>query len=146
MFVVSLFLLLWFLFPISSFSFCLILFCSFSSNLFFFFYSIFSSSSFCSFFLLLPFYILYISYTIVHIHISLIRTVTSSRMLSIWKVSHSYMITFTSTKDNVKRGFIEIQTSSFEEHGKSLHTSHFTHVQHTPNTHSTHYIDLCNTH
>ena len=43
-------------------------------------------------------------------------------------------------RDNIKRAFTEIQTSFFEEHGKS-HTSHFTHVEHTPNTHSTHYIN-----
>ena len=94
-------------------------------------------------FLLLCVYILYISYTvIVHITTFLIRTITSSWMLSIGKVSHSYMMTFNSAKDNIKELSLKYKLLSLKSmHGKLSHTLHFTHVQYTPNTHSTHYID-----
>ena len=70
----------------------------------------------------------------VHVHTFLIRTVTSSWMLSMCKVSHTYMMTFTSTKANIKRVSLKYKLLSL----KSMVNHHTLHISHMFSTYQTH--------
>ena len=93
-------------------------------------------SFFLLFWFLFPFLLILISFDLIliHIHTSLIRIVTSSWVLSMWKVSHTYMMTFNSTKDNIKRVSLKYKLLSL----KSMVNHHTLHISHMFSTYQTH--------